>query len=94
MLRQSAAKAQKKGRKMLEKSEKLVAAFNSTHDALLCETLCREAGVSGRLVPIPTDITADCGLCFMMPPEEKESFQMAIAGKLTPSGYYLRMLWG
>lgn len=79
---------------MLEKSEKLVAAFGSTHDALLCEQLCREADVPGRLIPIPTDITADCGLCFMMPPEEKDSFQAAIAGRLTPSGYYLRMLWG
>lgn len=79
---------------MLKKSEKLVAAFGSTHDALLCEQFCREASVPGRLIPIPTDITADCGLCFMMLPEEKDSFQAAIAEKLTPSGYYLRMLWG
>ena len=79
---------------MLEKSEKLVAAFGSTHDALLCEQLCKGAGVPGRLIPIPTDITADCGLCFMMPPDEKDNFQAAIDGRLTPSGYYLRMLWG
>ena len=32
-----------------------------------CEQLCLDAGVPGRIMPLPGSITAGCGLCWAMP---------------------------
>ena len=79
---------------MLKKEPKIVAVFHSTTDACETERLCRDAGVRGRIIPVPTDISADCGLAFMMPPEEKEAFERAICGRVVPMDYYERLLRG
>jgi len=76
------------------KTKKIVATFATTSDAIQAETLCKEAGVEGRLIPTPSDISAGCGLAFMMPPSEEPRFCAAIEGHLTPEGYFERMLRG
>jgi len=78
----------------MTRSRKVVAAFDTTSDAMLAEALCKEHHIAGRLIPIPTDISAGCGLAFMMPPEEEEHFKTVVEGRLTPSGYYERELRG
>ena len=50
-----------------------IVAFHTTTEALALEDAARAAGVSGRLIPIPTQITAGCGLAWRMPMSEKES---------------------
>lgn len=57
---------------MREKKPTLVITFPTTTAALEWERRCMERGVSGRLIPVPVTITADCGLAWAMPPEERE----------------------
>ena len=64
----------------------IVVAFDSTHEALTCEQMCKEQDISGRLIPTPVEIKADCGLAWAMLPAEKEEFEKKIAGSLKVSG--------
>ena len=40
---------------------------------MAAESVCREHSVSGRLVPVPREITAGCGLAWMSDPEQKDT---------------------
>lgn len=67
---------------------RVVVAFDSTHEALECERLCREAGVAGRLIPTPVSIRADCGLAWAMPPASRGEFERLVAPGVTRAGTY------
>ncbi len=45
--------------------------FPTTSAAMKAEITCREAGIPGRLVPIPGEITAGCGLAWMSEPDQE-----------------------
>jgi len=48
---------------MLRKKElKLVITFHTTADAMAMEKECKERQVAGRLIPVPREISAGCGL--------------------------------
>lgn len=64
---------------MRARQPRLVATFPTTHAALEAEKLCRERGIEGRIVPVPTSITADCGLAWSMPPSSVASFRAVVA---------------
>ncbi len=49
---------------MRQKEWKLVVTFESTQEAMRMEKVCEEEGVIGRLIPVPTEISAGCGLCW------------------------------
>lgn len=59
-------------------TEYLVVTFKSTFDAMDTEARCREHNVKGRLIPLPADIHADCGLAWRMLPEEETAFDEAV----------------
>ena len=44
--------------------------FCSTTEAMAMERLCMEHQVPGRLIPLPKEISAGCGLAWRMLPEE------------------------
>ena len=55
---------------MLRKPQlRLVITFHTTAEALKTEKLAREQGLEGRLIPVPREITAGCGLSWKAPPE-------------------------
>lgn len=56
---------------MRVKKPTLVITFPTTVAALGWEQQCMERGVPGRLIPVPVTITADCGLAWAMPPQER-----------------------
>ena len=47
---------------MIEKKRWLLITFHTTSEAMAMEQRCQEAGLAGRLIPVPRTITADCGL--------------------------------
>ena len=51
----------------LDHERKIIVSFDSTFDVMECEQLCLDAGVPGRIMPLPGSITAGCGLCWAMP---------------------------
>lgn len=60
---------------MRTKEEKLIITFPTTLSAMEMERVAKEQGAPGRLIPVPTAITASCGLAWMAKPEESETLQ-------------------
>ena len=49
---------------MLNKKLSLVISFNKTTDAMMVEEYCLKNNVKGRLIPLPKEISAGCGLAW------------------------------
>ena len=56
-----------------QKKPALVIAFDTTAQALAAETLFTESGLPGRMIPIPSQITAGCGLAWKAEPEQRHA---------------------
>ena len=56
---------------MRQKKPTLFFSFPTTAAAMEAELVCKEAGIPGRLVPIPREITAGCGLAWMSAPDQE-----------------------
>ena len=54
---------------MREKKPALIITFPSTAAAMEAESFCQEQGLPGRIIPVPREITAGCGLAWRAPPE-------------------------
>ena len=57
---------------MREKRPTLFISFPTTTAAMEAESRFRAAALPGRIVPVPREITAGCGLAWMSAPEEEE----------------------
>ena len=57
---------------MRKKTKQLVITFSTTTAAMAIEKRAQEMGISGRLIPLPSEISAGCGLSWKTKPEEKE----------------------
>jgi hypothetical protein len=53
------------------KENDYVAIFHSIHRVLKAEKLLKEAQVEFLLIPVPRQLTSDCGLALRFPPESK-----------------------
>jgi hypothetical protein len=67
---------------MREKKDCLIITFATTTDAMRMEKFCEQNGIAGRLIPVPREITAGCGLSWKADPQEREK----ITGKLLEAG--------
>ena len=67
---------------MRKKQRKLVVTFHTTADAMAMEQVCRQRQVEGRLIPVPTAISAGCGLswCAELSDREEIAAMMEKAG--------------
>lgn len=54
---------------MREKHPALIVTFPTTSAAMAAEQFCLARGIPGRLIPVPREITAGCGLAWKAPPE-------------------------
>lgn len=57
---------------MRKKTKQLVITFSITTAAMAMEKRAQEMGIFGRLIPLPSEISAGCGLSWKTKPEEKE----------------------
>jgi len=64
---------------MRQKKPALVVTFAATADAMAMERYCIEHQLPGRLIPIPREIHAGCGLAWKTAPTEKEQFTKALS---------------
>ena len=53
---------------MRQKQPALVVTFSTTSEAMAAEKYSGERGLPGRLIPVPREITAGCGLAWKAPP--------------------------
>lgn len=57
---------------MRRKERKVIVTFRTTSQAMALEKCCKEYEMPGRLIPVPREITAGCGLAWAAPAEEKQ----------------------
>ena len=57
---------------MRKKTKQLVITFSTTTAAMAMEKRAQEMGIFARLIPLPSEISAGCGLSWKTKPEEKE----------------------
>ena len=66
---------------MREKKPALVITFSATADAMGMDRLCAREGLPGRLIPVPREISAGCGLAWKAPVEAEEVLTRAMTGQ-------------
>lgn len=72
-----------------QKKPALILSFAKTTDAMAVEKFCMENALPGRLIPVPREITAGCGLSWKAAPEDEEKLTSALAeAGLAWSGLY------
>lgn len=76
-----------------QKSEKVVIAFPATTQAMMMEQFCREQGLAGRLIPVPRQISAGCGMAWSAPVGcRRELEQLIKAKEIEVEGLYELLL--
>ena len=60
---------------MRVKRSYIVLSFRTTLEAMEWEKQCNARLVPGRLIPLPREISAGCGLAWRMLPEDWQSWQ-------------------
>jgi len=51
---------------------RVVFTFQTTTQAMAWEKACKEVGLPGRLIPMPVQISAECGLVWLIASQDKE----------------------
>ena len=64
---------------MRQKKPTLVITFATTTQAMAMEKFCHAQGLPGRLIPVPREITAGCGLSWKAEPEQQAVLEAALA---------------
>ena len=78
---------------MREKKLYLIITFHTTAAAIAMERLCRDKGLPGRLIPVPRELTADCGMAWRAGEEHKPALEaMVEQEKLEAAGFYEVMI--
>jgi hypothetical protein len=58
-----------------------VITFGTTANAMAMEKFCETNGIPGRLIPVPSAISAGCGLAWRILPEDFGELKPYIKGK-------------
>lgn len=56
----------------------LVVTFPTTAAAMACEQLCGDQGLPGRMIPVPGEISAGCGLAWKAAPQDRDVLASAL----------------
>lgn len=66
----------------------IITAFDSTHDAIKAEILTKQAKLTARLIPIPPEVSAGCGLALRAAPEEEGAVREILKAEGVKGEYY------
>lgn len=78
---------------MREKKCWLIITFHTTAAAIAMEKLCRAKGLPGRLIPVPRELTADCGMAWRAGTEDRAALTaLTKAEGLETDGFYELLL--
>ena len=71
------------------KQPRLIVTFHTTTAAMGMEAACAKAGLPGRLIPVPREITAGCGMAWSAPPEARAQLESFVKQEnITTDGWY------
>lgn len=72
-----------------KKTLKRIITFSTTTDAMAFERHCLDHDIPGRLIPVPGQISAGCGMCWMVKEEDAgPSLKLAEKGIMKTEGIY------
>lgn len=63
---------------MLKKEMKILVSFSSTTSAMAMEKFCKANNIEGRMIPLPKEISAGCGIAWISPIEIKETIKQTL----------------
>jgi len=71
------------------KTLSLIITFHTTTSAMAMESACMQAGLPGRLIPVPREITAGCGMAWKAAVSDKATLlEFAANNRIDIAGYY------
>ena len=74
---------------MRERKPRFVVTFHTTAEAMATERVCRERGLAGKLISAPRALSADCGIAWSAPPDERAAIEAALAEeRIEAAGFY------
>ena len=80
---------------MRKKKPFLIITFSATADAMAMEKYCMEHQFPGRLIPIPREIHAGCGLAWKTSPDGEAQFRQVLSeAGLRCEAMKILELWG
>lgn len=78
---------------MRVKQLRLIVTFHTTTAAMAMEKVCEQKVIPGRLIPVPRDITAGCGMAWSAPPEARKVIEeTAHEAGIETDGWYELMV--
>lgn len=77
---------------MREKTVHLIISFSTANQAMAMEEHCHAKNMPGRLIPLPREIAAGCGLCWKSAQTQQEGWRKFME---TEQLYYedMKELW-
>ena len=75
-----------------EKRPYMVITFDTTTQAMAMEKACRQAGIPGRLIPLPKEVSAACGLAWRLTDQEYGQWQPQINALPVQMGERVKLL--
>lgn len=68
---------------MSEQKTYLVMLFKAVSYALKAEKILQQEGLSYKLIPVPKEISSDCGVCLRFELQDSERIKNSLCGKVT-----------
>ncbi len=68
--------------------KRVLLTFASIHYVLKAEKLLKGQGISLDMVPVPKEISSDCGMALVLAEEDLPRAKELLTGKLHPEGIY------
>ena len=56
--------------------------FDSVHHALKAEKILKSKDIAFKLIPVPKQISSDCGICLRFPREHQALIEKTLAGNV------------
>ncbi len=69
---------------MRQKTPHAVVTFSSTADAMAVQAAADAGSVAGRMIPVPSEISAGCGLAWCAPDADVEGAKASLAAQGLP----------
>ena len=77
-----------------EKTPHVVVAFDTLSDAMALEAAAKQHDIPGRIIPVPKEVDAGCGMAWSAPLEDREQLETALdAHKLAHAGVHVVSLY-
>jgi hypothetical protein len=67
---------------VIEKESFRVVLFKSVNHALMAEKVLKTEGIPFKLIPVPKQISSECGICLRFASNSEEQILQALSGKV------------